>query len=345
VSGEALPTLAVGRGAACGGCDVALLNLGQRLLAVAAGFEIVHWSCLLDFKLDDLHRRADASIDLCLFNGAIRTSSDEAMLHLLRAKSRRLVAFGSCAHEGCVPALANLATVHDLLVSVFLDNPSTANPQAVVPLPTSAVSEGELSLPVLRDTVCSLEQLVPVDHVVPGCPPEPDQVWSALCQLEPALEIGARPSPPGRILGAAQTPLCDECPLPRRHRRITGLVRPHELVPNPEECLLEQGLICLGPATRGGCGALCPRVGVGCRGCYGPAEGVCDLGAAMVDAVAALVEAGKGEVDEAKAALAVEAAIESVVDPAGTFYRYGLAGSLLRRARPAGAGVRSRAGR
>jgi F420-non-reducing hydrogenase small subunit len=59
-----------------------------------------------DLKYDDVRGYPDGFIDLCLFNGAIRTSENE--IALLRRKSKILVAFGSCAYEGCIPALANL---------------------------------------------------------------------------------------------------------------------------------------------------------------------------------------------------------------------------------------------
>ena len=56
----------------------------------------------------------DGSILLTLFNGGIRNDENEHMAKLLRKKSKILVAFGSCATEGCISGLANLSDVHEI---------------------------------------------------------------------------------------------------------------------------------------------------------------------------------------------------------------------------------------
>jgi F420-non-reducing hydrogenase small subunit len=60
-----------------------------------------------------------------------------------------------------------------------------------------------------------------------------------------------------------------------------------------------------------------------CRGCYGPPEGVLDQGAKMCSALASIIEAN--DLKE------IEKIIDGIVDPAGTFYRFGLPASTLRR--------------
>ncbi|MCJ7824362.1 MAG: F420-nonreducing hydrogenase, partial [Anaerolineales bacterium] len=96
--------------ASCGGCEIAVLGINEKILDVAAAFDIVFWPVALDGKVSDIEKMDDKSIDLCLFNGAIRTSEQEYMARLMRRKSKALVAFGSCAHEGCIPGLANATT-------------------------------------------------------------------------------------------------------------------------------------------------------------------------------------------------------------------------------------------
>jgi len=86
-------------------------------------------------------------------------------------------------------------------------------------------------------------------------------------------------------------------------------------------------VICSGPATRNGCGALCPKAGSPCIGCYGPAEGVLDYGARLLTAVASVIDSN--DPDE------IERIIEGIPDPAGMFYRFNLGGSLLRASKAA----------
>jgi F420-non-reducing hydrogenase small subunit len=95
----------------------------------------------------------------------------------------------------------------------------------------------------------------------------------------------------------------------------------------------------MGIATRAGCGALCPLVGMGCRGCYGPVPGVEDQGAKMITAIASVMDVGQsGEHDAAALEKKIEAALDTIVDPAGTFYRFSMSHSMLQRTRANGQG-------
>ncbi len=320
--------LAIYWAASCGGCEISILALNEKILNVADAFDIVFCPCIMDTKARDIEKMPDKYIDVCLFNGGIRTSEQEYMAKLLREKSKVLVAFGSCAHEGCIPGLANLNSRREIFETVYNTGadssmtpgtPSTVNPDMLVPLPETNVNGFHLMLPVFYDTVHTLGQTVDVDYYLPGCPPEAARIWDAVVAI-----LENKLPPPGSVIGA-ETTCCDECSRKRNEKKIKEFKRTWQVIPDSETCLLEQGLLCCGPATRAGCGALCPQVNSPCIGCYGPNAGVEDFGARLMTALASVIDANDPE--------EIERIIqEGIPDPAGTFYRFGLAHSLLRRA-------------
>jgi len=325
------PKLAMYWASACGGCEISVLNIHENILTVDEVFDIVFFPCIADFKVKDLESYPDGYIDVCLFNGAIRNSENEEMAHLLRKKSKILVAFGSCAYEGCIPALSNLTTKDATFDKVYLNNPSIDNPDGILPQVVTKVAEGELTLPAFYHTVKSLDQTVDVDYYLPGCPPEPHQIWAVLQVVVGALLEGNPLPPAGAILGAGTKTVCEECEREQSEKTIDRFYRPYQLVPDPDICLLEQGIICTGIATRSGCGALCPSVGIGCRGCYGPPDGVIDQGAKMLSALASVIDAGDETMEDDELEHKIQAVIDTIPDPAGTFYRFSMAHSILRR--------------
>jgi F420-non-reducing hydrogenase small subunit len=307
--------------ASCGGCEIAVLGINDKILKVAEAFDIVFWPVAVDAKVRSIEKMEDKSIDLCLFNGAIRTSEQEYMARLLRQKSKVLVAFGSCAHEGCIPALANMTHKEAIFQTAYHDTPTTDNPDGIRPQTETEVDEGTLYLPFFYETVKTLDQTVDVDYYLPGCPPEPERIWDALT----AILTNELPAP-GSVIGA-NTTVCDDCPREREEKKISEFKRTWEIIPDPDKCLLDQGLICCGIATRAGCGALCPTVGSPCIGCYGPNEGVEDFGARMMSALASVIDSDDPE--------EIERIIqEGIPDPMGSFYRFSMAHGELRRVAP-----------
>ncbi|MEE9599075.1 MAG: hypothetical protein V3V66_01295 [Anaerolineales bacterium] len=325
------PKLAMYWGASCGGCEISVLNIHEHILVVDEIFDIVFFPCIADFKYHHVESYPDKHIDVCLFNGAIRNSENEEMAHLLRKKSKVLVAYGSCAYEGCIPALSNLTTKDATFNKVYFDNPSIDNPDRILPQTSTDMPEGTLTLPTFYHTVKSLDQVVDVDYYLPGCPPEPPQIWAVLQVIVGGLLEGKPLPPAGAIVGAGTTALCDECEREIQEKSIDRFYRPYQLDPDPDQCLLEQGIICMGIATRSGCGALCPTVGMGCRGCYGPPEGVIDQGAKMLSAIASVINAGDETMEDDELEHVIQEVIDTIPDPAGTFYRFSMAHSILRR--------------
>jgi F420-non-reducing hydrogenase small subunit len=306
--------------ASCGGCEIAIVELREKILVVDQVADILFWPVAIDTKYKDVEAMPDQHIDVCLFNGAIRTSENEHLAHLLRKKSKVLVAFGSCAYEGCIPGLANLYDRQSIFDRVYLEAPSVDNPQKVVPQTTYQVPEGEIHIPKFYNTVKTLAQVEDVDYFLPGCPPQPHQIWAVIEAI-----LANNLPPKGSVVGATDKTVCDECKHKREEKRLKKFYRLYEIIPDSTKCLFDQGLICAGPATRGGCGALCTKVDVPCRGCYGPPPHVLDQGAALLSAVSSVVDADT----EAEAARIVG----DIADPIGTFYRFGLPASLLHRAR------------
>ena len=174
--------LAIYWAASCGGCEISILQIDAKILDVDAAFDLVFCPCIADGKVRDIEKMADGEIDVCLFNGGIRNSEQEYMARLLRQKSKVLVAFGSCASEGCIPGLGNLNDRKSIFETVYNQGSATApdNPQNIYPQHETQVPEGTLYLPVFYDTLKTLRQTVDVDYFLPGCPPEADNIWKAI---------------------------------------------------------------------------------------------------------------------------------------------------------------------
>jgi F420-non-reducing hydrogenase small subunit len=316
----AKPKVALYWAASCGGCEIAVLAIHEKILDLAAAVDILFWPVAIDTKYKDVEALEDGEIDLCLFNGGIRTSENLEIAELLRRKSKLLVAFGSCSSEGGIPGLANLKSKDTIFDRAYHNNPSIDNPENIIPLESTMVPEGELKLPKFYDDLRILDHVVDVDYFIPGCPPVPEQIWSVvLAVLEGNL--------PDRksVVGADGKTVCDQCRHEKHEKKIKAFHRPHEIEIDRDLCLLEQGVICIGPATRAGCGAQCTEADMPCRGCYGPPAGVKDQGAKIASAIASLVDSTDPE--------EIESIIGNVVDPAGTFYRFNVAASTLRRAK------------
>jgi len=92
--------LAIYWGAACGGCDVAILDTHEKLLEIADAADIYLWPIAMDFKYDDVRKMEDGYLDVAMYSGAVRNSENEEIARLLRRKSKVMIALGSCAHMG-----------------------------------------------------------------------------------------------------------------------------------------------------------------------------------------------------------------------------------------------------
>jgi F420-non-reducing hydrogenase small subunit len=318
---NAKPKFAMYWAASCGGCEIAVLNTHEKILDLDANFEVVFWPVAMDAKYKDVEALEDGSILLTLFNGGIRNDENEHLAKLLRRKSKIMVAFGSCACEGCVPGLANLSPVGEIVHTAY-HTLTTDNPNEIYPRTTFDVPEGELHIPTLSAMLRPLDQVLDVDYYMPGCPPESHQIAAVIDLVIKVIHGEAELPPKGTVIGAGNSTVCDECPRVRNVKLIKAFKRIQDIAPvDSTLCILEQGVPCNGPATRSGCKARCPQVGAQCIGCYGPAEGVIDYGARLITAFSSVIDANEPE--------EIEKILDGIPDPVGQVYRFNLAGSLL----------------
>ncbi len=314
--------------ASCGGCEIAVLDTNEKLLDIVDKADIVLWPVAMDTKYADVRAMPDRFMDVCFFNGSVRSSEQLELAELLRRKAKLLVAFGSCAHHGCIPGLANLHTREQILTNVYTEEPSVVNPGSTIPRVSSRVNEVELTLPEFFDQVSPLDRIVEVDYYLPGCPPPVARILEAV----DAVFAGLLP-PRGTVLAPTKA-LCDECDRNKHAaKRMPDIKRSYEVAADPTVCFLEQGMVCLGPVTRAGCGQRCINGNWPCTGCMGPTPEVQDQGGKMISALASILR-----LDDERELTRVqtEQLLAKVKDPVGTFYMYGLASATLNRRRQHG---------
>jgi F420-non-reducing hydrogenase small subunit len=292
--------------AICGGCEVTILDIGEPLIDILKQVEVVHMPVLMDHKLfGQTGEGAEMDIpaaDVGLISGGIRSDEHKKLAQEMRNKCKTLIALGTCACSGGVPALANQYTTDDLLEKVYRGSATTEK---------NGIPNQQL--PVLTDRVYALNEVVKVDAYLPGCPTTPDMVADALTALLAGKPLPALPN----------KSVCDECPTKREKKAVSTLKR---RVEGPEftpgaplsemRCLMEQGFLCLGPATRCGCGGhdgipRCIRAYMPCEGCFGP---LTEKANPMVDMMGALSSIGLDP--------------KQIPDRAATFNRFAGAGRL-----------------
>lgn len=314
------PKIALYWCAGCGGCEESVIDLAEELLTVSRLAEIVFWPVAMDTRYSDIDALNDGAIDAVFINGAVRTDEQLNMARLLRRKARRVVAHGACAHLGGVLGLANLFDSEQLIDCAYRQVPSMAD----LPRTSPGKAKDGPPVPSLLPSVQPLGHVVPIDAVIPGCPPPTATMREAIMDaIQGKMPKGAK------TVYAHQRSLCHECPrLDSKPDRleISRFKRLHETLWDATRCFLPQGLICLGPATRGGCSARCINANMPCRGCFGPTDQVDDFGAGAVGFIAAMLP-GSDEDSLAQS-------IDSLVDATGLIYRYSMAASVAGRGRP-----------
>jgi len=253
---------------ACSGCEISIVDLGERLLDVLSLVEFVHIPVLMDHKylgqLGDGRHTEIPEADVGIISGGLRNEEHMEVALEMRKKCNIIIGLGTCATHGGIPALAN-SYYNEQILERYYSTETTDRPELI---PCDGI-------PRLLDTCRALDEAIKVDVYLPGCPPHPDQVFGALVAL---LE--------GRPLEVSEKSVCNDCPTIREGKGQVKQLRRFLQAPfynSPDEpldkmrCLLEQGILCMGSVTKAGCGGgkvtpRCIAARVPCRGCSGPVK-------------------------------------------------------------------------
>ena len=315
------PKIAVSWNSSCGGCDESIVDIEEKIIDVASQVEFVLWPCAMDFKYEDVEKMEDGEITVSLINGGIQNTHQQHVVEMLRKKSKIVIAFGSCAYLGGIPSLVNLKNRNDVFSSSYLESPTVVNPEKIIPQTETNQDGFTITLPEQFETVYKLDDIIDVDYYLPGCPPTASMIAGAL----EALLSGNMPAK-GAVLASNKT-LCTSCDRNEskpNNLNIETLKRIHEVQVEEGVCFLSSSVLCMGPATRDGCDYPCIKGNMPCTGCMGGVENA-DQGAKMIGTLGGIL----GDQNEKSADV-----VNQIADPAGTFYRYCVANSLLGRKRP-----------
>jgi NAD-reducing hydrogenase small subunit len=161
---------------------MSFLDLDERLIDLA-GIADLCYSPIMDVK-------EFPEVDLVLVEGAVANEDHLREIRKIRARSKVLVAFGDCAVTGNVTALRNLFSLEDVLNRAYRENASVVS---AIPL------GGEDGIiPKLLPRVLRVQDVVKVDHFLPGCPPSADAIF----EFVTTLLAGGAPATENRKFGA-----------------------------------------------------------------------------------------------------------------------------------------------
>jgi coenzyme F420-reducing hydrogenase gamma subunit len=209
------PRVAIFDFACCEGCQLQIVNMEEEILDLLSVIRPVEWREAMSDKAE-----SSESFDVAFVEGSITREEDAERLREIRYRAKFLVALGACATMGGVNKLKNNFGINDVKETVYGEDAEAAQ------LETAPVR--------------SVAEVVPVDHMIHGCPIEAAE----LVTVVKSLLAGKTPPVPDH-------PVCVECKM------------------KENVCRYEYDEICLGPLTRAGCGARCPSEGFWCFGCRG----------------------------------------------------------------------------
>lgn len=194
----------------CEGCQLSVIDVLQTHPELLDVVEIAQFREAMSEISNDYR--------VAFVEGSCTTPEAEERLHHIRERAQIVIALGACAHLGGVNGLLIWQSQKQARQIVY----------------------GQLGQLQEMQGVRAIEEVIPIDGFIPGCPIDRQE----FLRVVKALIAGQKPVIP-------DYPVCVECKL------------------QENRCVFELGRPCLGPVIRAGCGAICPANGVGCKGCRG----------------------------------------------------------------------------
>ena len=151
----------------CAGCHMSLLDMDERIL------KVIELADLRATPFTDLKEPDESGVDVGVLEGGINNSANEEVAHKMRKRSKILVALGDCAVFGGVPAMRNFCGVQEALRRAYVEAESN-EPGSQIP--------DDPELATMQQTR-AIQEVVPVDYNVPGCPPDADTIFYVLAEL------------------------------------------------------------------------------------------------------------------------------------------------------------------
>ncbi|MFX1294543.1 MAG: F420-nonreducing hydrogenase [Promethearchaeota archaeon] len=286
------PTLAVLNLTGCTGCVISILDLHEEILEVLEKVDLIYCTTILDIK-------EIPSCDIALINGTISNEHDIEIVKEAEKKIEKIIALGSCACFGGIAGLRNYFKSEKVLECAYELAPT--NDAGLIP---------SKDIPPLTEYVEVLESEIRIDYKIPGCPPLPSMIKTTLIDI---LD-GKEPIIPTRNLCAECDKIHESMLNPTKEFITFRVNAPYEIDYREDLCFLEQGILCIGFATREGCKGRCVKANLPCRGCMGPLEKEKDQGCASITGLSSIFPIGQLIKQE---------------DLSGTVYRYSLPFSIL----------------
>ena len=162
------PVIATASLAGCFGCHMYILDIDERILKL---IELVEFN---KSPIDDI-KTFTKTCDVGIIEGGCCNSENVENLRLFRKNCRILVSCGECAVMGGLPALRNPIPLKECLEEAYLNCPSVAPADRLIP--------NDDELPVILDKVYPCHEIVKIDHFLTGCPPSADAIWEAVTAL------------------------------------------------------------------------------------------------------------------------------------------------------------------